>query len=199
MTWRNKTNRSHNKKVRKTKMSMKNKILFDLDAKRSQELRRGSNSNSEKYVIVTKHIPSASHVLEITSGADLSKCLFDYVYHRGRGISILSGNGEVTNVTLRQPTGRIETFVGRFDILSISGTIFPPMTPVSAGGLEVCLASTTGQMIWGSVMPPLVASGPVVLVVVSFANTAEEGDVGLFNVGGSTSGMSNIIKYPSRL
>jgi hypothetical protein len=93
--------------------------------------------------------------------------------------------------------------VGRFDILSISGTIFPPMTPVSAGGLEVCLASTTGQMIWGNVMPPLVASGPVVLVVVSFANTAneqvEEGDAGLFNAGGSTSGMSNIIKFPSRL
>jgi hypothetical protein len=43
----------------------------------------------------------------------------------------------------------------------------------------------------------------VVLVVVSFANTAneqvEEGDAGLFNVGGSTSGMSNIIKFPSRL
>jgi predicted DNA-binding protein with PD1-like motif len=184
-------------------MSMKNKIMFDYDAKRSQELQRGSNNNPKKHAIITQHIPSASHVLEITSGADVSKCLFDYVYHRGRGISILSGNGEVANVTLRQPTGRIETFVGRFNILSISGTIFPPMTPVSARGLEVCLASTTGQMICGNVMPPLVASGLVVLVVVSFANTAneqvEEGDAGLFNAGGSTSGMSNIIKFPSRL
>ncbi|MCI36062.1 hypothetical protein A2U01_0057284, partial [Trifolium medium] len=42
-----------------------------------------------------------------------------------------------------------------------------------ARGLEVVLASTTGQMIGGSVMPPLVASGPVVLVVVSFANSAD--------------------------
>ncbi|CAJ2639206.1 unnamed protein product [Trifolium pratense] len=182
-------------------MSMKKKSLFDHNAGRSQELQCGSKNNPKMCVIVRKYIPNPdrSHVLEITTGFDVSKSLFDYIYRKGRGITILSGNGEVANVTLRLPTGRIETFMGRFNILSISGTIYPPMTPISARGLEVVLVSTTGEMIGGSVMPPLVASGPVVLVVLSFANSADgqvEGDADLFNVGGSTPGMSSVIKCP---
>lgn len=90
---------------------------------------------------------------------------------------VLSGSGTVVNVTLRQPAapaGSVVTLHGRFEILSLSGTVLPPPAPPGSGGLSMFLSGGQGQVVGGSVVGPLMASGPVVLMAASFANAVFE-------------------------
>ncbi|GMJ06756.1 AT-hook motif nuclear localized protein 25, AT-hook protein of GA feedback 1 [Hibiscus trionum] len=135
----------------------------------------GSKNKPKPPIIVTRDSPNAlrSHVLEISSGSDIVDSVSDYARRRGRGVCVLSGTGAVTNVTLRQPgapPGGVVTLHGRFEILSLTGTSLPPPAPPGAGGLTVYLAGVQGQVVGGSVVGPLMASGPVVLMAASFAN-----------------------------
>ncbi|XP_043711157.1 AT-hook motif nuclear-localized protein 25-like [Telopea speciosissima] len=139
----------------------------------------GSKNKPKPPIIVTRDTPNAlrSHVLEISAGADVVESVSNYARRRGRGVCILSGGGAVANVTLRQPAapvGSVVTLHGRFEILSLSGTVLPPPAPPGAGGLTIFLAGGQGQVVGGSVVGPLVASGPVVLMAASFANAVFE-------------------------
>ncbi|KAL5707295.1 hypothetical protein ACHQM5_025358 [Ranunculus cassubicifolius] len=139
----------------------------------------GSKNKPKPPIIVTRDSPNAlkSHVLEVSSGADIMECVSNYARRRGRGICVLSGGGTVVNVTLRQPSstsGGVVTLHGRFEILSLSGTVLPPPAPPSAGGLTIFLSGGQGQIVGGSVVGPLLASGPVVLMAASFANAVFE-------------------------
>ncbi|CAN6936065.1 unnamed protein product [Brassica oleracea] len=157
--------------------------------KRSRGRPPGSKNKPKPPVIVTRDSPNVlrSHVLEISSGADIVESVNTYARRRGRGVSILSGNGVVLNVVLRQPVtahgsnggvgagaGGVVTLHGRFDILSITGTVLPPPAPPGAGGLSIFVAGAQGQVIGGSVVAPLVASGPVILMAASFSNATFE-------------------------
>lgn len=139
----------------------------------------GSKNKPKPPIIVTRDSPNAlrSHVLEVSAGADVVESISNYARRRGRGVCILSGGGAVANVTLRQPAtpaGSVVTLHGRFEILSLSGTVLPPPAPPGAGGLSIFLAGGQGQVVGGSVVAPLVASGPVVLMAASFANAMFE-------------------------
>ncbi|KAL3722850.1 hypothetical protein ACJRO7_035109 [Eucalyptus globulus] len=135
----------------------------------------GSKNKLKPPIIITRDTPNAlqSHVLEVSAGSDIVDAITTYARRRGRGISILSGTGAVTNVTLRQPaspSGSVVTMHGRFDILSLTGTVLPPPAPPGTGGLAIYLSGGQGQVVGGSVAGPLMASGPVVLMAASFAN-----------------------------
>ncbi|KAF8103215.1 hypothetical protein N665_0188s0164 [Sinapis alba] len=166
----------------------------------------GSKNKPKPPVIVTRDSPNVlrSHVLEVSSGADIVESVNTYARRRGRGVSILSGNGAVANVTLRQPVttlgnnggteagaGGVATLRGRFEILTITGTVLPPPAPPGCGGLSIFVAGEQGRMIGGSVVAPLVASGPVILMAASFSNATferlpleDEGGGGGGEVGG---------------
>ncbi|KAJ4825779.1 hypothetical protein Tsubulata_029399 [Turnera subulata] len=139
----------------------------------------GSKNKPKPPIIVTRDSPNAlrSHVLEVAAGADIVDSVSTYARKRGRGVSVLSGSGTVANVTLRQPAspaGSVLTLHGRFEILSLSGTVLPPPAPPSAGGLSIFLSGGQGQVVGGSVVGPLMASGPVILMAASFANAVFE-------------------------
>ncbi|XP_043713729.1 AT-hook motif nuclear-localized protein 25-like [Telopea speciosissima] len=139
----------------------------------------GSKNKPRPPIIVTRDSPNAlrSHVLEISAGADVVESISNYARRRGRAVSVLSGGGSVANVTIRQPgapAGSVVTLHGRFEILSLSGTVLPPPAPPGAGGLTIFLAGGQGQVLGGSVVGPLVASGPVVLMAASFSNAVFE-------------------------
>ncbi|KAJ6710014.1 AT-HOOK MOTIF NUCLEAR-LOCALIZED PROTEIN 9 [Salix koriyanagi] len=90
-----------------------------------------------------------------------------------RAICILSANGVISNVTLRQPdsSGGTLTYEGRFEILSLSGSFMPTEnqgTRSRSGGMSVSLASPDGRVVGGSVAGLLVAASPVQVVVGSF-------------------------------
>ncbi|XVF52730.1 hypothetical protein PTKIN_Ptkin05aG0042000 [Pterospermum kingtungense] len=88
----------------------------------------------------------------------------------------MSGTGTVTKVTLRQPAsaGAIVTFHGRFEILSLAGSFFPPPAPPAATGLTIYLSSGQGQVVGGSAVGTLTCSGPVVIMAACFSNAAYE-------------------------
>ncbi|CAA0838472.1 AT-hook motif nuclear-localized protein 29 [Striga hermonthica] len=136
----------------------------------------GSKNKPKPPVVVTRDGPNAlrSHVLEVAAGSDVVESLAAYARRRGRGVSVLSGSGAVADVTLRQPAGGSATLRGRFEILSLTGTVLPPPAPPGAGGLSVFLCGGQGQVVGGNVVGPLVASGAVVLVAASFANAVFE-------------------------
>ncbi|XP_010907805.1 AT-hook motif nuclear-localized protein 20 [Elaeis guineensis] len=139
----------------------------------------GSKNKPKPPIIITRESPNAlrSHVLEIASGTDIMDAIAVFARRRQRGVSILSGSGVVTDVTLRQPAappGAVVTLHGRFEILSLSGAFLPAPSPPGATGLTVYLAGGQGQVVGGRVMGELVASGPVMVIAATFTNAIYE-------------------------
>ncbi|KAK1408318.1 hypothetical protein QVD17_39982 [Tagetes erecta] len=138
----------------------------------------GSKNKPKPPIIITKDSANAlrTHVMEVSDGCDIMESVNTFARRRQRGVCIISGTGTVTNVTLRQPTspGAVLTLHGRFEILSLSGSFLPPPAPPAATGLTIYLAGGQGQVVGGSVVGALLATGPVVIMAASFSNAAYE-------------------------
>ncbi|KAK1376287.1 AT-hook motif nuclear-localized protein [Heracleum sosnowskyi] len=138
----------------------------------------GSKNKPKPPIIITRDSANAlrSHVMEIANGCDIQESISTFATRRQRGVCILSGNGTVVNVTLKQPAapGAVITLQGRFEILSLSGSYLPPPAPPAASCLTIYLAGSQGQVVGGSVVGQLIASGPVVIMAASFGNAAYE-------------------------
>lgn len=138
----------------------------------------GSKNKPKPPIFVTRDSPNAlrSHVMEIGSGADIAESVAQFSRRRQRGVCVMSGNGTVTNVTLRQPTApdSVMALHGRFEILSLTGTFLPGPAPPGSTGLTIYLAGGQGQVVGGSVVGPLMASGPVMVIAATFSNATYE-------------------------
>lgn len=115
------------------------------------------------------------YVLELPAGVDIVETVNNYCRTRNMGLCILTGSGTVTNVTLRQPTTTPPasvTFHGRFDILSISATVIPAVSPSApfANGFTISLAGPQGQIVGGAVSGQLISGGTVFIIAASFNN-----------------------------
>ncbi|KAL2543885.1 AT-hook motif nuclear-localized protein 24 [Forsythia ovata] len=138
----------------------------------------GSKNKPKPPIIITRDSANAlrTHVMEISDGCDIMESVANFARRRQRGVCIMSGSGNVTNVTLRQPAapGAVVTLHGRFEILSLAGSFLPPPAPPAATGLTIYLAGGQGQVVGGSVVGALLASGPVIVMAASFSNAAYE-------------------------
>ncbi|GMI75858.1 AT-hook motif nuclear-localized protein 1 [Hibiscus trionum] len=110
----------------------------------------------------------APHIITVDPGEVIS-----FSQQGPRAICIISANGVISNVTLRQPnsSGGTRTYEGRFEILSLSGSFMPTETQGTrsrSGGMSVSLASPDGRVVGGGVAGLLVAASPVQVVVGSF-------------------------------
>ncbi|GMQ05122.1 hypothetical protein CsSME_00050273 [Camellia sinensis var. sinensis] len=94
------------------------------------------------------------HIITVNAGEDVTMKVISFSQQGPRAICILSANGVISSVTLRQPdsSGGTLTYEGRFEILSLS----------------VSLASPDGRVMGGGVAGLLVAASPVQIVVGSF-------------------------------
>ncbi|KAI4300408.1 hypothetical protein L6164_033791 [Bauhinia variegata] len=113
------------------------------------------------------------HVVTVHTGEDVAGKILQFAQKGPRGICILSANGAISNVTIRQPgsSGGLLTYEGRFEILSLSGSF----TVVDnggikgrTGGLSVSLAGPDGRVIGGGVAGLLTAASPIQIVMGSF-------------------------------
>ncbi|XP_009788952.1 AT-hook motif nuclear-localized protein 22-like [Nicotiana sylvestris] len=138
----------------------------------------GSKNRPKPPIIINRDSANAlrTHLMEIADGCDIMESVSNFSRRRQRGVCIMSGTGNVTNVNLKQPAspGEIATLHGRFEILSLSGSFLPPPAPSAASGLTIYLAGGQGQVVGGSVVGALMASGPVVIMAASFGNAAYE-------------------------
>ncbi|KAL1823192.1 hypothetical protein ACET3Z_009970 [Daucus carota] len=131
----------------------------------------GSKNKPKPPIILTRDSANAlrAHAMEVSPGCDVTESLNTFARKKQRGISVLSATGFVTDVTLRQPgsSGAILTLHGRFEILSLLGSILPPP---ALPGLTIYLAGAQGQVVGGGVVGALIASGPVVIMAATFMN-----------------------------
>ncbi|KAK9068802.1 hypothetical protein SSX86_012918 [Deinandra increscens subsp. villosa] len=170
----------------------------------------GSKNKPKPPVIITRESANTlrAHILEVSDGCDVFESIASYARKRQRGICIVSGNGTVNNVSLRQPasSGSVLTLQGRFEILSLSGSFLPPPAPPGATSLTIYLAGGQGQVVGGNVVGALIASGPVIVIAASFTNVAYErlpleedevaGDVGDHGNNGGGPGVSVTHPFP---
>ncbi|KAM0023115.1 putative AT-hook motif nuclear-localized protein [Helianthus debilis subsp. tardiflorus] len=131
----------------------------------------GSSTTSfKKYALGNTGQGFTPHVISVAAGEDISQKIMSFMQQSKQEMCVLSASGSITNATLRQPAtsaGNI-TYEGRFDILSFCGSYI--RTDLGGtGGLSVCLSSTDGQIIGGGVDGPLIAAGPVQVIVGSFS------------------------------
>lgn len=113
------------------------------------------------------------HVIMVNSGEDVASKIMAFSQQGPRTVCVLSANGAVCNVTLRQPamSGGIVTYEGRFEIISLSGSFLlseSDDTRNRAGGLSVSLAGSDGRVLGGGVAGTLKAASAVQVVVGSF-------------------------------
>lgn len=113
------------------------------------------------------------HVVTVNTGEDVASKILSFSQKGSRGICILSANGAVSNVTIRQPgsSGGILTYEGRFEILSLSGSFTVTDTggvKSRTGGLSVSLAGPDGRVIGGGIAGLLTAASPIQIVAGSF-------------------------------
>ncbi|RAL54734.1 hypothetical protein DM860_001862 [Cuscuta australis] len=115
------------------------------------------------------------HVLTVNAGEDISQKIMAFSQQGPRTVCVLSANGTICNVTLRQPAscGGTVTLEGRFEIISLSGSFMLSESESNAsrsrsGGLSVSLAGADGRVMGGGVSGMLIAASPVQVVVCSF-------------------------------
>ncbi|KAL0393414.1 UNVERIFIED_CONTAM: AT-hook motif nuclear-localized protein 24 [Sesamum latifolium] len=110
----------------------------------------GSKNKPKPPIIITRDSANAlrTHVMEISDGCDI--------------------------MDSPASPGQVVTLHGRFEILSLAGSFLPPPAPPAATGLTIYLAGGQGQVVGGSVVGQLLASGPVMIMAASFSNAAYE-------------------------
>lgn len=78
----------------------------------------GSKNKPKAPIIITRDSANAlrTHVMEIADGCDIMESVSNFSRRRQRGVCIMSGTGNVTNVNLRQPAspGTVFFFFGFF-------------------------------------------------------------------------------------
>ncbi|PKA66265.1 Putative DNA-binding protein ESCAROLA [Apostasia shenzhenica] len=97
---------------------------------------------------------------------DVASKIMSFSQQGPRTICILSANGAISNVTLRQQatSGGTVTYEDRFEIISLSGSYLPAEndgTRSRTGGLSVALAGSDGRVLGGVVVGMLKAATPV--------------------------------------
>ncbi|KAM0845676.1 hypothetical protein ACQ4PT_056201 [Festuca glaucescens] len=113
------------------------------------------------------------HVITVQAGEDVSGKIMSFSQNGTRAVCVLSANGTISNVTLRQTgtSGGTVTYEGLFEILSLSGSIFVMDIGgqrTRTGGLSVSLAGPDGRLLGGGVAGLLIAASPIQIVIGSF-------------------------------
>ncbi|CAA0834908.1 AT-hook motif nuclear-localized protein 10 [Striga hermonthica] len=131
------------------------------------------NKKKQVEVVGSNGIGFIPHVIEVKPGEDVSSKIMAFSQNGPRAVCILSANGAISNVTLRQAatSGGTATYEGRFDILSLSGSFM--LTDIGGhksrtGGLSTTLAGPDGRVFGGCVAGLLIAASPVQVIVGSF-------------------------------
>ncbi|KAF8114896.1 hypothetical protein N665_0032s0027 [Sinapis alba] len=133
-------------------------------------------------VVETSDVVGASftpHVLTVNAGEDVTMKIMTFSQQGPRAICILSANGPISSVTLRQSltSAGTLTYEGHFEILSLTGSFLTSETGgirSRAGGMSVSLAGPDGRVFGGGLAGLFLAAGPVQVTVGTFEAGQEE-------------------------
>uniref|UniRef100_A0A7C8YHB3 AT-hook motif nuclear-localized protein n=1 Tax=Opuntia streptacantha TaxID=393608 RepID=A0A7C8YHB3_OPUST len=105
------------------------------------------------------------------AGEDIAARIMSFSQGEPGAICVFSACGLISKATLRRPnsSGGTVTYEGRYEILSLSGSLMPADNGGSrAGGIVVSLADPDGRVLGGGMAGLLVAETPVQVVLGSF-------------------------------
>ncbi|KAE8661876.1 AT-hook motif nuclear-localized protein 13 [Hibiscus syriacus] len=140
------------------------------------------------------------HVITVEAGEDVASKIMAFSQQGPHTVCILSANGAISNVTLRQPemSGGTVTYEGRFEIISLSGSFLLSENNGSrsrSGGLSVSLAGSDGRVLGGGVAGMLRAASPVQVIVGSFIADGKKQSSDAFRTGPSSVLASNMLNF----
>ncbi|KAJ6793172.1 AT-hook motif nuclear-localized protein 10-like [Iris pallida] len=143
------------------------------DAMKKRGRPSGSSKKMQMAALGSAGTGFIPHVITVKAGEDVSSKIMSFSQNGPRAVCILSANGAISNVTLRQAatSGGTVTYEGRFEILSLSGSFLLSENGGQrsrTGGLSVSLAGPDGRVLGGGVAGLLTAASPVQVVVGSF-------------------------------
>uniref|UniRef100_A0A0D9X9P0 AT-hook motif nuclear-localized protein n=1 Tax=Leersia perrieri TaxID=77586 RepID=A0A0D9X9P0_9ORYZ len=148
-------------------------LVVSLDGAKKRGRPKGSTNKPRIDAVGSAGVGFTPHVITVQAGEDVSAKIMSFTQHGNRAVCVLSANGVISNVTLRQTatSGGTVTYEGRFEILSLSGSFL--LTDHGGqrsrtGGLSVSLAGPDGRLLGGGVAGLLIAATPVQIVVGSF-------------------------------
>ncbi|GMN43678.1 hypothetical protein TIFTF001_012874 [Ficus carica] len=159
----------------------------------------GSKNKPKPPIVITKDSDSAMKpvVLEISAGSDVVESVIQFARRRRVGVTLLSGSGSVSNVTLRHPMSHAPALSlhGPFTLLSLSGSVVAPTSSTSTSATTssatettssspsssssttppkpsfgICLAGAQGQVFGGIVGGKVIAASVVLVVATTFVN-----------------------------
>ncbi|CAA7408016.1 unnamed protein product [Spirodela intermedia] len=133
----------------------------------------GSGRKQQMAALGSAGIGFTPHVITVKAGEDVASKIMSFSQHGPRAVCILTANGSISNVTLRQAamSGGTVTYEGRFEILSLSGSFLLSESGGQrsrTGGMSVSLAGPDGRVLGGGVAGQLTAASPIQVVVGSF-------------------------------
>lgn len=113
------------------------------------------------------------HIVTVNTGEDVAGKILTFAQKGHCQICVISANGSVSNVTLRQPASSsgLLTYEGRFEILTLTGSYAISDNggmKSLVGGLNVSVASSDGHVIGGAIAGLLTAANPVQVVLIIY-------------------------------
>lgn len=179
------------KPLRARKTAQLSTFAIDLQSpssiKRPRGRPPGSKNKPKPPVVITRECQSTMKpvVLEISDGSDIIEAVSVFARRRSMGISLLSGSGSVSNVTLRHPSSShapnsLISLHGPFHLLSLWGSYMgfttdgdggnapDPYSGSDCGGFGITLSGVQGQVFGGVVGGKVVAAGQVVVVAATY-------------------------------
>ncbi|XP_068669718.1 AT-hook motif nuclear-localized protein 10-like [Aristolochia californica] len=147
--------------------------------KRNRGRPPGSGKKQQLDALGSAGLAFTPHIITVKAGEDVASKIMAFSQQGSRTVCILSANGAICNVTLRQPatSGGTVTYEGRFEIISLSGSFLLTEsggTRSRTGGLSVSLAGSDGRVLGGGVAGMLMAATPVQVVVGSFISDSKK-------------------------
>ncbi|GAB4836041.1 hypothetical protein Ancab_000958 [Ancistrocladus abbreviatus] len=146
--------------------------------KKDQPFSGSSSKNSQSATIGNAGQGFTPHVINVAAGEDVGQKIVLFMQQTRREICILSASGSLCNVSLQQhaTSGGNVTYEGLYQILTLSGSYVQTDLGERAGGLSACLSSPSGQIVGGGVGGPLIAAGPVEVMVGTFMFDSKKDD-----------------------
>ncbi|CAL0318954.1 unnamed protein product [Lupinus luteus] len=132
---------------------------------------RGSVNKQRRVNETGPEFPLTPHVITVKAGECLATKIVALSLDVRSNVCILSANGAISRVTLRQPSSGSVTYEGRFEILTLGGSLllYDNNSPSHrSSGLSVSLSGPDGHVVGGGVMGELIAASAVQVVLLTF-------------------------------
>ncbi|KAK4795372.1 hypothetical protein SAY86_013366 [Trapa natans] len=138
--------------------------------KKSRGRPLGSGRKKQLEALGSIGIGFTPHIITVNAGEDVSSKIMSFSQNGPRAVCILSANGAISNVTLRQPSisGGTVTYEGRYEILSLTGSFMLSESEGQrsrSGGLNISLSGTDGRVLGGGVAGLLTAASLVQVLI----------------------------------